>query len=50
MGLAPTRDLYGLDWSIDLRDPRLPEEIQGRDCDTEAGDGTDPATAQTVEK
>jgi phage-related protein len=28
----------------------LPEEVQGRDRDTEAGDGTDPAAAQTVEK
>ena len=44
------RDLYGLDWRIDLRAPRLPEEVQGRDRDTEAGDGADPAAAQTVEK
>ena len=43
-------DLYGLDWRIDLRAPRLPEEVQGRDGDTEAGDGADPAAAQTVEK
>ena len=41
---------YGLDWRIDLRAPRLPEEVQGRDRDTEVGDGADPAAAQTVEK
>ena len=35
---------------IDLCDPRLPEEVQGRDRDTEVGDRTDPAEAQTVEK
>ena len=33
-----------------LRAPRLPEEVQDRDRDTEVGDGTDPAAAQTVEK
>ena len=44
------RGLYGLDWRIDLRDPRLPEEVQGRDRDAEVGDGPDPAAAQTVEK
>jgi len=35
---------------IDLRDPRLPEEVQGRDRDTEVGGGPYPAAAQTVEK
>ena len=35
---------------IDLRDPRLPEEVQGRDRDAEVGDGPCPAAAQTVEK
>jgi len=28
----------------------LKEEVQGRDCGTEAGDGTDPAAPQTIEK
>ena len=28
----------------------LPEEVQSRDRDTEVGDGTDPAAAQSVEK
>jgi hypothetical protein len=32
----------------DLRDPRLPEEVQGWDRDAEAGDGPYPAAAQTV--
>src|ERR1017187_401237 len=45
-----TRGLYGLDWRIDLRDPRLPEEVQDRDRDAEVGDGPCPAAAQTVEK
>ena len=33
---------------VDLCDPRLPEEIQGWDCDTEVRDRTSPATAQTI--
>ena len=45
-----TRSLYGLDWRIDLRDPRLSEEVQDWDRDGEAGHGPDPATAETVEK
>jgi hypothetical protein len=44
------RGLYGLDRRIYLRNPRLPEEVQGRDRDAEAGDGPYPAAAQTVEK
>ena len=46
----PTANLYGLDWRIDLRDPRLSEEVQGWHRDTEARDRVDPAAAQTVEK
>src|ERR1019366_8577503 len=45
-----SRGLYRLDWRIDLRGPLLPEEVQIRDRDAEIGDGTDPATAQTIEK
>ena len=42
------RAIYdGLDWRIDLRDPRLPEEVQDRDRDAEVGDGPCPAAAHS---
>ena len=34
---------------IDLRDPRLPEEVQGCDRDAASGHGSYPTAAQTVE-
>ena len=41
--------LYGMRAeSLDLRDPCLSEEVEGRDRDTEVRDGTDQAAAQTV--
>jgi hypothetical protein len=40
----------GLNRRIDLRDPRLPEEGQGRNRDAQTRDGPDPAAAKTVEK
>jgi phage-related protein len=43
------------EWSVKAKPLRglggqVMEKVQGRDRDTEVGDGTDPAAAQTVEE